>query len=364
MSKARIIAIYLPQFHPIKENNEWWGKGFTEWTNVGKAKPLFKGHYQPKVPSELGYYDLRMSEVRESQASLAKEHGIEGFCYWHYWFGNGKVLLEKPFQDVLKSGKPDFPFSLAWANHSWENKTFNSKGDSTLLIEQLYPGVEDYKNHFYYILDAFKDPRYIRVNDKPIFLIHAPASIPDAKLFIETWQELALENGLKGIYFIAGTEFPKDIEKYKKEGYNAVNLIRLFHVFKAKYSLLRRAFVKLMRLYLNLGRIVEYRIASEYFIGEEEKTEGCFPSIFPNWDHSPRSERRGHILHNSTPQYFYKHVKSVLSITKHKNPETNLIFLRCWNEWGEGNYIEPDLKWGRGYLESLKKALLEENNNE
>ena len=169
-TKARVIAFYLPQFHPIPENDKWWGKGFTEWTNVGKAKSFFKGHYQPRIPADLGYYDLRVSETRKAQADMAKEYGVEGFCYWHYWFGNGKRLLERPFEEVLKSSKPDFPFCLGWANESWKAKVwdFNSTKRDRTLIEQLYPGDQDYKDHFYELLDAFKDNRYMRKNNKPI----------------------------------------------------------------------------------------------------------------------------------------------------------------------------------------------------
>jgi lipopolysaccharide biosynthesis protein len=188
---VRVIASYLPQFHPIPENDEWWGKGFTEWTNVGKAKPLFRGHYQPKVPADLGYYDLRLPETRQAQADLAKEYGVEAFCYWHYWFGNGRRLLERPFNEVLTSGKPDFPFCLGWANHSWEDKQFSKEGTNRMLMEQLYPGEADYINHFNALLPAFKDKRYIRVDDKPLFMIYAPFLFNDVSNFISLWQKLA-----------------------------------------------------------------------------------------------------------------------------------------------------------------------------
>lgn len=355
----RIIASYLPQFHPIPENDEWWGKGFTEWTNVGKAKPLFKGHYQPKVPADLGYYDLRLPETRQAQADLAKEYGVEGFCYWHYWFGNGKRLLERPFTEVLESGKPDFPFCLGWANHSWEDKQFSKEGTTKMLIEQLYPGEEDYINHFNTVLPAFKDKRYIRIDDKPLFLIYVPNVIPNVADFIKLWQNLAIENGLKGIHFVANTHSVESINDLLKLGYDSVNILRLFHFMKHDYSIFERAYIKLMRKGFKRGQIFEYKKAAKYFSGDEDRLEYCFPSIFPNWDHSPRSGRKGHILINSNPKDFKIHVKKVLESVKHKKSENRIIFLKSWNEWAEGNYIEPDLKFGRGYLEALKEAIEE-----
>lgn len=205
--KARVIAYYLPQFHPIPENDKFWGKGFTEWTNVGKAKPLFKGHYQPRVPADLGYYDLRNGWVREEQAKLAKEAGIEGFCYWHYWFGDGKELLEKPFNEVVDLGKPDFPFCLGWANHEWSTKTWTANGSSKETIaEMTYPGEKDYILHFNKYLKAFKDKRYITVDGKLLFVIFAPMDMPDFPQFKKKWNELAVQNGLKGFHFVGVRE--------------------------------------------------------------------------------------------------------------------------------------------------------------
>ena len=174
--KARVIAYYLPQFHPIPENDAAWGPGFTEWTNVAKAKPLFRGHQQPRIPADLGFYDLRLPEVREQQAQMAREAGIEGFCYWHYWFGHGKMLLQRPFEEVLQSGKPDFPFCLAWANHDWTTSTWQSQGGSKMIAKQEYPGEKDYIAHFNYCLAAFRDHRYITVDGKPLFAIYDPYS--------------------------------------------------------------------------------------------------------------------------------------------------------------------------------------------
>ena len=203
--KARLIAHYLPQFHPIMENDLWWGKGFTEWTNTAKAMPLFPGHLLPNIPADLGFYDLRVAESREAQANLARQYGIEGFCYWHYWFGNGRRLLERPFEEVLKSGKPDFPFCLAWANHTWSGIWHGSP--DRILIEQKYLGINDVKAHFYCMVNAFMDPRYLKINQKNIFCIYRPTDLIDSEMFIDTWRQLAAKEGAPDFYFIGITDY-------------------------------------------------------------------------------------------------------------------------------------------------------------
>jgi len=353
---ARVIAFYLPQFHPIPENDEWWGKGFTEWTNVGKAKPLFKGHYQPRVPADLGYYDLRVPEARQAQAQLAKENGIEGFCYWHYWFGNGKRLIERPFNEVLASGKPDFPFCLAWANESWKGFAHGMKNRNT-LIEQLYPGENDYRAHFESVLPAFKDKRYITVDDKPLFMIYKPLDHPDIRLFIELWQNLARENGLKGIYFVSHSSFSHEIPKILKYGIDAVNINRIFSYHYSNRSLKSKVIQKFKKNLLGMPFVYDYKSLINSFVGLEEIQENVFPTIVPNWDHSPRSGRQGIVFHNSSPQLFEKHVKMVLDKVKDKPSDKRIIFLKSWNEWAEGNYIEPDLKFGLQYIHTLKNIL-------
>ena len=199
---ARVIAFYLPQYYPIPENEKWWGEGFTEWTNVRKAKPLFKGHDQPRYPADLGYYDQRDPEVRQAQAVLAAKHGIEGFCYWHYCFGNGRRILERPFTEVLQSGKPEFPFCPAWANHSWYEKLYTFRSKNKLLIEQTYPGTEDFIDRFRCVLPAFKDKRYISVDGKPIFVIFSISNSDKIRAFIHVWRRLAVDNGLTGIFIV------------------------------------------------------------------------------------------------------------------------------------------------------------------
>lgn len=358
---TRILAFYLPQFHPIPENDKWYGKGFTEWTNVGKAKPLFRGHYQPQVPADLGYYDLRVPETREAQAAMAKEYGVHAFCYWHYWFGDGKRLLERPFNEVLQSGKPDFPFCLAWANHSWKG-IYNGVKTKESLIEQTYGGRTDYEHHFYALLPAFKDERYVKVDGKPFFLIFSPLEIPDTKEFIDYWQELAHQNGLKGIHFVAHTYRPDDIDKLLALGYDAVNVVRLFEYQRVGLSFFRKAINKINREVFKHGFWCQYKDAMKYFSGKEDIREDVYPTIVPNWDHSPRTGRFGAIMKGSTPKLFQKHVEQVLQSVSKKTEEHQIVILKSWNEWAEGNYLEPDLKFGKGYLVALNQAIINQTN--
>lgn len=355
-NNIKVLALYLPQYHPIPENDKWYGRGFTEWTNVGKAKPLFRGHYQPQVPADLGYYDLRVPETRLAQAELACEFGVTGFCYWHYWFGNGRRLLERPFNEVLRSGEPDFPFCLGWANHSWKG-IYNGVKTKESLIEQEYGGIEDYERHFYDVLPAFQDSRYVRIDGKPFFLIFSPLEIPDSRAFIDLWQELAIKNGLKGIHFVAHTYRPDDIEKLLSLGYDAVNVVRLFEYQRIGLSLFRMALNKINREIFKHGFWCQYKDAMKYFSGDEDRWENVYPTIVPNWDHSPRTGKFGGILKNSTPELFQKHVEKTISYVQDKSSEHRVVILKSWNEWAEGNYMEPDLKHGRGYLEALKRAL-------
>ena len=354
--KYRLISLYLPQYHPIPENDEWWGKGFTEWTNVGKARPLYRGHYQPHVPSELGYYDLRVPEVREAQAKLAQEYGIEGFCYWHYWFGNGKELLDRPFKEVLASKSPDFPFCLAWANESWRG-FYHGVGERQVLIEQTYPSVEDHIAHFYSLLEAFKDHRYITVDEKPLFMIYRPEQLPDVSGFVSLWNRLAGENGLKGIYFVGCTYDDSSVDTLKKLGLDAVEIVRIFDYTKT-ISMWERLVTKVRHKLFGRPRVVSYKHASSFFVGKAEKEPNVFPTIIPNWDHSPRTGRNGVVFDNSTPELFSKHLNDVKDIldSKEVNDEHRIAFVKSWNEWAEGNYLEPDMKFGRGYLEAVKRV--------
>lgn len=352
----KIIAYYLPQYHPIKENDEWWGSGFTEWTNVCKAKKYFRDHYQPKVPKDLGFYDLRIADVRKQQADLAKEAGVDAFCYWHYWFGNGRRLLEMPFNEVLKTGEPDFPFCLGWANESWKSKVWDAsrtKKDVT-LIEQLYPGEEDNTNHFYSLLEAFRDRRYLRKNNKPVFVIYKPFFMPNIEDFINQWNELAIKEDLSpGFHFVGYTEKNSEIENLFSKGFNAVNIVRNGEYAHNRNLIMKIIFPVVMYKVFKQPLKIKYSLMIKYMVQELEKKSNVYPSIIPNWDHTPRSGRRGSLFHNTTPELFAKHVRDVFEIVKDKKEEDQLVFLKSWNEWGEGNYMEPDLRFGKKYIEVL-----------
>ena len=356
---ARFIAFYLPQFHPTPENDQWWGKGFTEWTNVAKAKKLYKGHYQPKIPMDLGFYDLRLPESKIAQAELAKQYGIEAFCYWHYWFGNGKRLLQRPFEETVFTGKPNFPFCLAWANHSWAKKQFDKNGTQEILMQQTYPGEKDFIDHFNTMLPAFKDKRYVKVHGKLLFIVYNPLDDPSLKLFIEIWQKLAKQNGLNGFYFVGKTDKGRLRKEILGYGYDATYndaVLNIHHHQKLFYKI----YLELRGRFLHYPKVFKYKDAIKYMIGDEERQENAFPVIAPNCDHTPRSGSNGILLKNCEPKYFKQLVKKAINLTKHKSSDNQLIFIKAWNEWGEGNYMEPDLKYKRGMLEALKSAIDEE----
>ncbi|WKJ88727.1 glycoside hydrolase family 99-like domain-containing protein [Methylomonas montana] len=357
MSKAaRIIAFHLPQFHPTPENDEWWGKGFTEWTNVAKAKPLFAGHYQPHIPADLGFYDLRLPEARHAQSELAKEYGIEGFCYYHYWFGNGRRLLERPVNEILSSGEPDFPFCLCWANHSWNN-IWQGVADR-MLMEQTYPGMDDHKEHFEWLLNAFKDRRYITVDDMPLFLIFNPGEIPDLPDVLSYWRQLAVEAGLKGLYLV-GVNYrfradwnPRsvglDASTWQplppKDGHIPSNFFgekikRFFSKTKSRVT------------------VHHYAAVINMLIRKSPPPFPDYPTVLPNWDNTPRSGENGLVFHESTPELFRSLLRRAFSLIKHYEPEKRIIFIKAWNEWAEGNYLEPDQKYGHGYLQVIKEEL-------
>ncbi len=347
---ARLIAFYLPQFHPIPENDEWWGKGFTEWTNTAKAKPLFRGHYQPHVPKDLGFYDLRLPEARAAQATLAKEHGVEGFCYYHYWFG-GKQLLERPFNEILASGEPDFPFCLCWANETWTGIWHGAP--NRVLVKQTYPGDADHRSHFLHLLSAFRDPRYMKIDGKQVLGIYRPWEIPDTYRFTRLWRELASTAGLQGLFLVA--------VRGANHGWNAIA-----HGFDATVTPRvppRRPWVSWRNPLIKLRAKVEIFRGRPTIYSHEEILDGMlapetghldFPCVVPNWDNTPRSGMNGLVLHGSSPDLFRRHVKKAVDMVQDRPEDQRLIFVKSWNEWAEGNHLEPDLQFGTQYLEVLR----------
>lgn len=361
---ARIIAFYLPQYYPTAINDTFYGKGFTEWTNVGKAKPLFNGHDQPKVPADLGYYDLRYPEIRELQAQLAQEAGIEGFCYYHYWFGEGHQELEVPFQEVIRLKKPDYPFCLCWANQSWYSKFWNKDtSESKMIIEQKYDNEEWVAKHFYGLLSAFQDSRYIKVQDKLLFMIYRPLEYSDVVDFMAQWRKLATKNNLNDFYFVGQASSNNEAEQILSLGFDGVNIVRKDDFLKSRRyaNPLIRIWNKFQRLFGNAPYHYDYGKIYKTFVTKNgiECRPNVFPTIIPNWDHSPRSGKRALILDHSTPENFERHLIDVRNIVKDKPKEQNVVFLKSWNEWGEGNYMEPDIKYKHGFLDSLRKIMTE-----
>ena len=361
--KARVIAFYLPQFHPIPENDEWWQPGFTEWTNVAKARPLYRGHRQPHIPGELGFYDLRLPETRIAQAQLAREHGIEGFCYWHYWFA-GRRIIERPFNEVLDSGQPELPFCLAWANETWSG-VWHGRPDR-VLVEQTYPGKSDYLAHFNAVLPAFVDDRYMRVDGKPLFLVLRPDSIPDARAFTDLWRREAEKAGLPGLYFVGFTRENKAPADYGLDGRLPMgwpdkpsnSRLERFIMKKTGRTIqqLRTATAVKLRLGKPGPRVIDYeRVFRQAYAGELDA--GSYPVVYSNWDNTPRSGRRGYVFERSTPETFAKFLAEAIDQVSPRSSDCRMVFVKSWNEWAEGNYLEPDAEWGRGYLEAVREVV-------
>lgn len=359
-NKVQTIAFYLPQFYPTKENDEWWEPGFTEWTNVVLSKPLYKGHYQPRIPRDLGFYDLRVQETRERQAKMARNAGVTGFCYWHYWFGNGRRLLSEVFSEVVKSGKPDFPFCLCWANHSWYAKTWNPNCPDKLLIEQKYPGVEDYTNHFYAMLDAFRDKRYITFNGKLLFGVFESDAFYDMQLFKETWNALAAKCGLPGFHFFALVQGEHRLVNFEtKDLYDSIVFDKLSDAyFEVRFSKKGQRYEKYLMNWLKKPHRVSYDYYARRVIEGMADHPDFIPCIDPDFDHSPRSGYKGVVLDGSTPDKWCSLLKNVLYQLDQQHVNDKMIFIKAWNEWGEGNYLEPDRKWGTAYLDKTREALI------
>jgi lipopolysaccharide biosynthesis protein len=358
--KAKAICFYLPQFHPIPENDEWWGKGFTDWTAVKRAHPLFKGHYQPHLPADLGMYDLRCPETREAQAELARQYDIYGFCYYHYWF-NGRRVLERPFDEVLSSGKPDFPFCLCWANENWTRRWDGR--DQDILLAQGYSEDDDL-NHVRWLAKAFHDPRYIRVNGKPLFLVYRLSKLPDPAKTVAIWRNEAVKLGLPGLFLC-------NVEHFQEHGFAArigidgavefapdgtiapppIGLVDqfVFHVSGVFGIQTHPGFRHYIFDYSKLAKNTVAKPASQYL---------RIPTVCGSWDNTARRKDHGAtVIVGSNPDLYHDWMVETL---RKRTPEIGgerFVFINAWNEWAEGAHLEPCQRWGRAYLEATKAAL-------
>jgi lipopolysaccharide biosynthesis protein len=354
---TKLLAFYLPQFHPVPENDRWWGRGFTEWTNVARARPLFRGHHQPHLPSDLGFYDLRLPATRQAQAELAGRHGIDGFCYYHYWFG-GRRILQRPFEEVLSSGSPDFPFCLCWANEPWTRRWDGRSGE--ILIEQSY-GPADDRAHIEYLLRAFDDRRYVRIGGKPLFLVYRASSLPEARRTTEIWRETARRSGAGELYlcrvesfaaesrcppaaqgFDAAVEFQPDWACLDDERWS----------FRLRSLAVPGRFSRLV----HRSHVFDYARVASRMMAKPAPEYVRHPCVMPGWDNSPRRAREAYVFVDSHPDAYREWLSAALAKAARNAPDS-LAFVNAWNEWGEGNHLEPCRRFGHAFLEATAEAV-------
>lgn len=349
---VRLIAFYLPQYHPIPENDRWWGKGFTEWTNVTKAFPNFDGHYQPHLPIDLGFYDLRLPETRQEQADLARKYGLSGFCYYYYWFG-GKRLLHRPLDEVLKTKEPDFPFCVCWANENWTRRWDGAEHE--ILIAQNH-STEDDINFINSLIPAFNDERYIRINGKPLLLVYRVKLLPNAKKTAEVWREVCHKAGVGDIYLCAVQSF--DMRDPRPFGFDGAvefppHSTRVRGLDLLQVHVVNPAFQ---------GHLYDYEDYVRNALNTPEVDYTLFRSVMPSWDNTARRQNNGHIFVNSNPENYEIWLSETIQQTKriHSGDE-RIIFINAWNEWGEGCHLEPDTKYQYRFLEATRNALKSED---
>ncbi len=374
----KIIPLYLPQFHTIPENDEWWGKGFTEWVNVREARPLFEGHNQPRVPLNNNYYDLSDIETLKWQCRIAKEYGIYGFCMYHYWF-NGHMLLEKPMEMLLAHPEIDIKYCVSWANHDWTDAWKASNRQPKVLIAHNFDDEKDWVDHFNYLLPFFKDPRYMTENNKPLMVIYIPNIIRKLKKMLDVWSQMARDNGFDGLTFIyqsAASSFDNswdhslfDYGVEMNPGYvGLANRQKNSSFFPKlmKYSHEIKRFLHIRRSLLPQKKITEVSKADYDYTWQRilelrpiSNAPKMIPCAFTDWDNTPRHKERGYLFQGVSPDKFKSYFKQLIDNTKNFY-DTDMIFVFAWNEWAEGGYLEPDEKNGFAFLEAIKECLSEE----
>lgn len=373
VKKTKIIAFYLPQFHTFPENDAWWGKGFTEWTNVRKAKSYFKGHHQPEVPWQENYYNLLDANAQEHQAALAHTYGVDGFCYYHYWF-SGKLLMEKPMENMLANSAINEPFCICWANEHW-SRNWDGKNKKIIMPQNYEESEEAWAEHFRYLLPFFRDKRYIRHENKPVFILYKPYLIKNCDAMITYWQKLAREAGLEGLYmgyqdpqsfsynmssFDFGIEFEPNYSIYELGHCLPTKHDKILYGMKhwhyLFYMVCRELRKKYNPLFLHKPFIIGYDDVWHKILRRCYR-EKIMPGAFTSWDNTPRRGIHGVVYHEATPKKFRKYMTAALQ--KANEAEKEFLFINAWNEWGEGAHLEPDERNGFGYLEAVRHAISE-----
>lgn len=373
--EVKVIAFYLPQYHPIPENDKAYGKGFTEWTNVKKATPLFENHYQPRIPYNHNYYSLLDLETMKNQVKLAKDNGIYGFCYYHYWFTGGIKLLEKPIERMLKHPELDMPFCLCWANENWTKKW--DGGNNEIIVEQSYGDEEDLDHHVDYLCEFFRDNRYITIDGMPLLIIYRPNLIPKIDKVVRRIREKVKENGFKGVkiavqhpqYYIEGVNldlfdyyiqfqplFVQNVD-HKNEMSGFSHLVKNL-VVKLGMTKLRNILGGIKRKYCNQAGELVHRDYDEDWgkiLSYKPESKKLIAGAFVDWDNTPRS-KKGLVYDGASPEKFGAYFKRLVQKVE-KEYDEKFIFINAWNEWAEGAYLEPDERYGYSYLENLKQAL-------
>ncbi|HKD25199.1 MAG TPA: glycoside hydrolase family 99-like domain-containing protein [Xanthobacteraceae bacterium] len=341
----RLLAFYLTQFHPVPENDLWWGKGFTEWTNVTKAGPLFEGHYQPHLPTDLGFYDLRLRQSRHDQIALAKQYGVDGFCYHYYWF-SGKRILYAPLDDMLADPGSDMPFCLCWANENWTRRWDGA--DREILLEHKHRLDDDLK-FIQSVVPFFKDRRYIRLDGAPFFIVYYPPHLPDSRKSIGVWREYCRSVGIESIHVCAALTHGN--QDYRQFGFDS-GVEFPPHNFKAEPLREQVAFHAPFR-----GVVLRYQDIAGYYLAKRYANANVFRTVFPCWDNTPRRGDRGLIVLDGTPANYEHWLCEAIRHTAEDFPGSErFVFINAWNEWAEGCHLEPDCRYQRGFLEATLRA--------
>jgi lipopolysaccharide biosynthesis protein len=349
---SRLLCFYLPQYHPTPYNDEWWGKGFTEWTNVVKARPRFRGHYQPHLPADLGFYDLRLPQTREAQAEMAREYGIHGFCYYHYWF-SGKRLLEQPLDGVIASGRPDFPFCICWANENW-TRSWDGLSRQVLITQQY--SAEDDLAHIRQLLPLLGDRRYIRAEGKPLVLVYRVELLPDPKRMAEIWRGEAARMGF-GDLFLVNVQGPQALHATNPEsvGFDAALRFQPHIVGLSAPNPIAAAWRVLKSPRCN-DRVIPYQHVYRLWKESPAPDYRHFHCVTPMWDNSPRRATKAWMIRDANPELYERWLTEAVQRTIPDRDGRRWTFINAWNEWGEGCHLEPCQRWGRAYLEATRRV--------